>query len=308
MQEPMTAPFLQSCIGVRVLPSATLQHISPNCLALSYLQHGQPRCKLQHPQHGLPTATNSGCSRDEEGTNLYLVHADGSLAPVDSLPASANTAQWQPCCVVDVTVPLHPVAIAQREERQQQQQQQQQHHQQQQHQQGEQTQGEHQQGDASHQHAATQHGTSSNTASPLFLVGPWSNVKVAPSVWGFGFDMGCCSIRFGQPRSVCYSRSAVAWWAGCQVWGCAHGCGGTQQGKQLQTQHCPNWRAAKSGHMTICNQAAVGLPLTISQMLRRWRRTMQPGWIPRRHDSFPAKGWPTGQHSQPYSSSNNHHR
>ena len=89
---------------------------------------------------------------------LYRVQQDGSLteAVVAGPPV---TGQWAACCVVDVSRPLHPVAVAHQVARLAQQQQQQ----------------KQQQQEARQEQEGLQR-------SPLYLVGPYTAIQVDPSV------------------------------------------------------------------------------------------------------------------------------
>ncbi len=140
----------------------------------------------------------------EQGRKVYRVQQDGSLEVADTAMATTATLPWVPCCVVDVTAVLHPSFQLQQQQRQQQQQQQQQHvggqqqgapaasQQQPQPLQDASDEALPQQQQQEQQPPQQQHPprVQRRLGSPIFLVGPWSEIRVDPSVWGMGFDVG----------------------------------------------------------------------------------------------------------------------
>jgi exonuclease III len=130
----------------------------------------------------------------EQGTKTYGVQQDGSLEAADSALAGAQSLQWVPCCVVDVTQILHPSFQLQQQQRQQQQQQQGTGEQQREALSGSQQQQPLLQQGVSEEQVQQQQRQAQRarppSRSPIFLVGAWQNIKVDPSVWGLGFDMG----------------------------------------------------------------------------------------------------------------------
>ena len=134
----------------------------------------------------------------EQGTKVFKVRQDGSLVDAAGEQMVLPNLSWVPCCVVDVTKPLHPAyQLLQQQQQQQQQlreQQQQQQQQQADDQQREmlqQQQQDDQQGEQRQQRRPQQR----HVGPALFLVGPWTGIKVDPSVWGLGYDMGIMQFR-----------------------------------------------------------------------------------------------------------------
>jgi hypothetical protein len=118
-------------------------------------------------------SANGGWVRQNlPGTPVYyVVQPTGRLSePLQQVVPAALTSQeatWHGCCVVDVSVALHPVAVQQRQKQQQQQ-----HHGQPQ------------------QHGQQQQQPNQPPRPKYYLVGAWDSIRVDPSVWGFGFYMG----------------------------------------------------------------------------------------------------------------------
>ena len=133
------------------------------------------------------------------GSRGYRVQQDGRLEVAAAAPVSSPDLQWVPCCVVDVLKVLHPSFQLLQAQQQQQQQQREEAAAQRaarqpgvaadtagQEQQQQQQQSQHQQ-----QQEQQRQGRQQQAPKPsLFLVGPWSAIRVDPSVWGLGFSMG----------------------------------------------------------------------------------------------------------------------
>jgi hypothetical protein len=127
----------------------------------------------------------------EQGVTVYGVQQDGSLEVADVALEATPALQWVPCCVVNVTAILHPSFQLQQQQRQQQQQGAEEQHQ------GESSASQQQQqplqgalGEQMQQQQQHAQRAQKRFRSPIFLVGPWSDIKVDPSVWGLGFDVG----------------------------------------------------------------------------------------------------------------------
>jgi hypothetical protein len=145
----------------------------------------------------------------DQGTKVFKVRQDGSLADTEGEQMDLSSLPWVPCCVVDVTKTLHPAfQLLQQQQQQQQQlreqQQQQQQQQQQEDQQGEVLQPSRQQQQQGQEEAGQQQGGQQqqqrrsqqrHVGPALFLVGPWSGIKVDPSVWGMGFSTSILQFR-----------------------------------------------------------------------------------------------------------------
>ena len=139
--------------------------------------------------------------RLDGGSRGYRVQQDGRLEVAAAAPVSSPDLQWVPCCVVDVLKVLHPsFQLLQAQQQQQQQQREEAAAQQAAAQQAAgqpgvaaDTAGQEQQQQPQHQQQQEQQRQGRQQQEPkpsLFLVGPWSAIRVDPSVWGLGFSMG----------------------------------------------------------------------------------------------------------------------
>jgi len=83
---------------------------------------------------------------------MYQVRQDAALLLVHAAPPGAAAWQWVDCCVVDVSQPLHPAALA----------------------------------------VATPNPShlDEDGHPKWYLVGAWEHIRIDPSVWGFGPKMG----------------------------------------------------------------------------------------------------------------------
>jgi hypothetical protein len=174
------------------------------------------------------------------GTELFEIKQDGSLAEMPGMPLPAPASLWTPCCVAGVQVAHR--------------QQQQQHHQQQvlqppplppqqqqpQHQQRQQQQQQHilqqphlrlqqqlgaamllQQPPAPDApwrqlQQQQQQPPQQPTSQVLYLVGPWDNIRVDPSVWGMGVGKGVLqfTVKHATQRLLqhqCSKKHPVGW-------------------------------------------------------------------------------------------------
>ena len=126
--------------------------------------------------------------------SVFKVQQDGRLEAAEAGVLPPLHLEWVPCCVVDVSEVLHPSF----------QQQQQQLHQQQQQQGAEERQGVQapaaqqqlpEQSQQQVQQQQSQLGALLPPKSTVFLVGPWTDIKVDPSVWGLGFAVGVLQFK-----------------------------------------------------------------------------------------------------------------
>ncbi len=198
----------------------------------------------------------------EQGRKVYRVQQDGSLEVAATALATTATLQWVPCCVVDVTAVLHPSFQLQQQQRQQQQ-----------------HAGDQQQGappasqqllqDASQeptpqrrpQQQQQQHSprVQRRIGSPIFLVGPWSDIKIDPSVWGLGFGVGVlqCTPKVATQRLLqhhCSQHHREGWVPGVgkrpRLWRNQQGAEAVQEGLQeMEAAQKRSFQEMRNGSM-----------------------------------------------------------